>query len=207
MTNQSETEERILLAATEIFIEKGKDGARMQDIADHAKINKALLHYYFRSKDQLYYIVFEKIFTGFLRTISSTLSVDKDFKVVLNDFIDKYIDAISKHRMIFRFFIWEIQEGGENIGKIIPRIFEKLGFQGNPFITAIKNAIDTKQIRKTEPAQLFISVISLCVFPFVAKPIMEKIVPEIQIPISEYTEQRKQAVFDVIWNGIKPGNV
>ena len=54
------TEQTILEAAKKIFIHKGMDGARMQEIADEAGINKALLHYYFRSKDKL----FEAIFTG-----------------------------------------------------------------------------------------------------------------------------------------------
>ena len=56
-----QTEEKIFEAATEVFIEKGMDGARMQDIADHAGINKALLHYYYRTKDQLFNAVFEMI--------------------------------------------------------------------------------------------------------------------------------------------------
>ena len=58
---EKQTEERIFESATEIFIEKGMDGARMQDIADHAWINKALLHYYYRSKEHLFEAVFEKM--------------------------------------------------------------------------------------------------------------------------------------------------
>ena len=45
------TEEKIIDAATDVFVQKGMDGARMQEIADLAGINKALLHYYFRSKE------------------------------------------------------------------------------------------------------------------------------------------------------------
>ena len=56
-----QTEDKIFEAATEVFVSKGMDGARMQDIADHAGINKALLHYYYRTKDHLFNAVFEKI--------------------------------------------------------------------------------------------------------------------------------------------------
>ena len=59
--NDKQTEEKIFDAATDVFVEKGMDGARMQDIANHAGINKALLHYYFRTKDQLFNAVFEMI--------------------------------------------------------------------------------------------------------------------------------------------------
>ena len=58
---EKQTEDRIFESATEIFIEKGMDGARMQDIANHAGINKALLHYYYRTKDHLFEAVFEKM--------------------------------------------------------------------------------------------------------------------------------------------------
>ena len=59
--NDKQTEEKIFEAATDVFVEKGMDGARMQDIANHAGINKALLHYYYRTKDHLFNAVFEKI--------------------------------------------------------------------------------------------------------------------------------------------------
>ena len=59
--NDKQTEEKIFEAATEVFEEKGMDGARMQDIANHAGINKSLLHYYFRTKDHLFNAVFEKL--------------------------------------------------------------------------------------------------------------------------------------------------
>ncbi len=55
----SDTKEKILQTAISIFREKGKDGAKMQEIADGAGINKAMLHYYFSSKDQLFQEVFK----------------------------------------------------------------------------------------------------------------------------------------------------
>jgi len=51
---------RILDAAREVFVERGLDGARMQDIADKAGINKALLHYYFRNKEKLFELILKK---------------------------------------------------------------------------------------------------------------------------------------------------
>lgn len=56
------TETEILIAAKEIFQQKGMAGARMQEIADKAKINKALLHYYYRSKQLLFEAVFKSAF-------------------------------------------------------------------------------------------------------------------------------------------------
>ncbi|HNA17232.1 MAG TPA: helix-turn-helix domain-containing protein, partial [Ferruginibacter sp.] len=58
--HNKDTEQKILESARNVFIQKGLAGARMQDIADHAGVNKALLHYYFTSKDKLFNIVFEQ---------------------------------------------------------------------------------------------------------------------------------------------------
>ena len=63
MNNLSDhtTEQKILDAAEVVFHEKGFDGARMQEIADKATINKGLLHYYFKSKDALFDAIFNPI--------------------------------------------------------------------------------------------------------------------------------------------------
>ena len=55
--NELGTEEKIIIAARNIFTKKGMNGARMQEIADEAGINKALLHYYYRNKEQLFFAV------------------------------------------------------------------------------------------------------------------------------------------------------
>ena len=83
MESTTETEAKIIQAATEVFLEKGKDGARMQEIAQKANINKALLHYYFRSKDKLYEKVFrEKVF-NFLDELFSSVPETNEIKTVL----------------------------------------------------------------------------------------------------------------------------
>ena len=78
MTIQDQTtEKKILDAAKVVFLEKGFDGARMQEIADEAKINKALLHYYFRSKDKLFDAIFHEAFQQFLPHIAEIMMTQK----------------------------------------------------------------------------------------------------------------------------------
>ena len=67
------TEQKIFEAALEVFASKGRDGARMQEIADHAGINRPLLHYYFRSKSQLYEAVFAHGFKQFISSLSQSV--------------------------------------------------------------------------------------------------------------------------------------
>ncbi len=74
------TEQKILEAARQVFLKKGWNGARMQEIADEAGINKALLHYYYRSKDKLFEAVFNEIFTQFITKVSLVLLSDAPVK-------------------------------------------------------------------------------------------------------------------------------
>ena len=70
------TEERILAAAKKVFIHKGMYGARMQDIADEAGINKALLHYYFRNKEKLFEVIFKDAAGQLFPTINMIFESD-----------------------------------------------------------------------------------------------------------------------------------
>ena len=74
----SNTEGKILIAARQVFIEKGLAGARMQDIADRAEINKAMLHYYFKNKEMLFELIFKetagRLFPHFEKLMDSDLN-------------------------------------------------------------------------------------------------------------------------------------
>ena len=74
-----ETETRIFDAALTVFASKGRDGARMQEIADHAGINRALLHYYFRTKQQLYQAVFAHLFQQYVNSFRESLRLEGTF--------------------------------------------------------------------------------------------------------------------------------
>jgi AcrR family transcriptional regulator len=87
--NDKQTEDKIFESATEVFTEKGMDGARMQDIANHAGINKALLHYYFRTTDRLFDAVFEKvagkIFMKFAPVLEKNLTQEEKKRLILRE--------------------------------------------------------------------------------------------------------------------------
>ena len=89
--NDKLTEEKIFEAATEVFVEKGMDGARMQDIADHAGINKTLLHYYYRTKEKLFTTVFEmiarKLFKKFAPVFDENLSLEDKIRFFFKEHI------------------------------------------------------------------------------------------------------------------------
>ncbi|MEJ2055399.1 MAG: TetR family transcriptional regulator, partial [Calditrichaceae bacterium] len=91
MVKPDDKEEIILRAAMDVFVEKGQYGAKMQEIADRAGINKALLHYYYRSKEKLYIHIFKYIFRKIASEVLELLKSDLPFEELLRTFISKSI--------------------------------------------------------------------------------------------------------------------
>ncbi len=119
--NDKQTEEKIFESATEVFIEKGMDGARMQDIADHAGINKSLLHYYYRTKDHLFNAVFEMIagqmFKKFAPVFDENLSLEEKIRF----FFREHITFLQKNPRLPAFLLNEFHRNPERIRKLVQK--------------------------------------------------------------------------------------
>src|SRR5690606_25415274 len=116
--NHTEIETKILKTAKKVFLEKGMAGARMQDIADKAKINKSLLHYYFKNKQTLFNIVFNQVFSIVAPQINNILNDDSAIEDKIRNFTSSYYSFRQKHPHLANFVIHELNEN--------PDFFEKL---------------------------------------------------------------------------------
>ncbi|WP_423126681.1 TetR/AcrR family transcriptional regulator [Gaoshiqia sp. Z1-71] len=195
------TEEKILDAATTVFVRKGMDGARMQEIADEAKINKALLHYYFRSKDKLFDAIFSKIISFAFPKIGQILQSDIDFKSKVEQAIDTYLDLLLKYPYLPGFILKEVNRD--------PSVFFKLvikhGFSPKPIFKIISEAMDRGEIIRMKPEHLVVNVISLCVFPFAGKPVISFVAfDEDKEATRAFLEERKEEVKRFVLRAIEP---
>ncbi len=198
-----DTEARILDAAKQTFLKKGKDGARMQDIARVAGINPALLHYYFRSKDRLYETVLRSLIREFIDLVLSPAGAAEDFPTFLRGFIDNYIDVIAEHTELTRFILWELERGGSLLVSELRKALQRRGMGPVPFQAQIRAAIEQGEIRPLAPEHLILSIIGMCVYPFLARPIVEKLFQIPDITSQEFREQRKEEVFRLLWYGLQ----
>jgi AcrR family transcriptional regulator len=200
MQKDLSTEEKILSAAKKVFLAKGMDGARMQDIADEAGINKALLHYYFRSKDKLFEQIFLEVASSFLPRIFSILEAESTLFEKIERFCDEYISQIMKTPYVPIFILNEINRQPKTflkkvLGNNKPPI-EKLQQQ-------IRRDIKAGTIKPIEPIQLLMNVLSLCLFPFLACPMVQLITGMDNKQFNEMMERRKKEVPQLIINAIK----
>ncbi|MDX2414137.1 MAG: TetR/AcrR family transcriptional regulator [Bacteroidales bacterium] len=180
------TEAKIFDAATEEFEDKGMDGARMQDIADRAGINKALLHYYFRTKDKLFMAVFDKLAEKMFKKFAGIFELDMPMNKKLEYFFTEHISFLEKNPKLPMFILREINRNPELLEKFLSKInLENIK-------NGIRKNIPRKDMPKDEFAHLMVSIVSLSVFPIVAKPIIEGILSKQEISYDKFIEERKQ---------------
>jgi TetR/AcrR family transcriptional regulator len=194
------TEEKILLAARNVFIREGLAGARMQDIADEAGINKAMLHYYFRSKDKLFETIFAEVAGRFLPQVNAILNSELSLFEKIHAFCEEYMDNVSKNPFIPLFVINEMNRQPKDFLK---KLFRTDKPQLEKFFFQLNDAIRKKQIKQVNPFDLLINTVSLCVFPFLAKPLFQLLSGASETQFRSIIEERKRNVPRLIIDSIK----
>ena len=194
------TETEILIAAKEIFQQKGMAGARMQEIADKAKINKALLHYYYRSKQLLFEAVFKSAFSLLAPQLNKVLNDDSDLFEKIRKFTENYVSFVIKHPYLPNFVIQELNKNPEFVQKLRS---EKNFPSIEKFKLQVSNAIKQGIIKPIEAEQLFINIISLNIFPFIGEPLLMALVNVDKESYNKILENRKTEVAEFIINSIK----
>ncbi|HEX3006799.1 MAG TPA: TetR/AcrR family transcriptional regulator [Bacteroidales bacterium] len=205
MTEQDKTtEETIFDSAREEFIEKGFDGARMQEIAKRAGINKAMLHYYYRTKEKLFDAIFEKVFKSFLPGVFEVMQSEASLSHKIEAFVNAYLTLIYNNPHIPSFIIHELNRSPERLsalfGTLIGSVREKAFGQ---FAVSIRKEVEKGSIVPIEPEHLVINILALCIFPVVASPIIKGVFfdnnkEEYKI----FLEQRKVEVARFVINSI-----
>jgi TetR/AcrR family transcriptional regulator len=198
--NDKLTEERIFEAATEVFVDKGMDGARMQDIASHAGINKALLHYYYRTKDQLFNAVFEMIAGKILKKFAPVFDESLTLEEKIRFFYKEHITFLQENPKLPGFILNEINRNPARIKKLLRNIhFEKLWIN---LYEQHKEELKKYNISEETLPQLMISIAALSVFPFAARGLIEGILERVGADFDEYIEERKTYAADFVIKAI-----
>jgi TetR/AcrR family transcriptional regulator len=187
--SDKQTEEKIFEAATNVFVEKGMDGARMQDIANHAGINKALLHYYFRTKDQLFDTVFEMIARKTLKKFAPVFDDNLNLEEKIKFFFKEHIKFLQENPRLPGFILNEISRNPARIKKLLKNVDFEMLWQN--LYSQHKDELEKYNITENNIAQIMVSIASISVFPFAARGIVEGILGKVGIEFDDFIEQRK----------------
>jgi TetR/AcrR family transcriptional regulator len=194
-------EENILAAAKKVFVRKGMSGARMQDIADEAGINKALVHYYFRNKEKLFEVIFRDAAQQLFPRINIIFDAELPLFEKLERFAEEYITVIIENPYLPLFVLNEINQD--------PHRFLQKMWSGktrpNPtkFLEQIEREVKRGTIKRISPIQLLMNLLSMCVFPFVAQPMFQVNLGIDEMQFRAIMEQRKKEIPRFIIDSIR----
>lgn len=195
------TEEKIFEAAAEVFEEKGLAGSRMQEIADRAGINKALLHYYFRTKEKLFDAVFSHLAGFMFQKLFACIDNDLPLDEKLQMFYQEHISFLQKHPRLPAFIFNEINQHPERLLQVFGN--DRIISMRQKLFDQLDEEMKAGRIRQIDKVQLLINIVALSVFPFAAQGIVRIIMKEEQIQFDDFVEQRKTELPVFIINAMK----
>jgi TetR/AcrR family transcriptional regulator len=192
------TRAAILKAASEIFAKKGLAGARTDSIAAAAGVNKAMLYYYFKSKEGLYEAVVEDQFAGFNKQAIEVLSSPGSARAALLSYVNLHFDFISERNQSASLFQQMTMDRHEFLKGLVRRYFAA---RGRALGEVIARGIRTGEFRKVDPFQTSVSIIALIVFYFSSAPVL-KILGHSEAYSSRNLDRRKREVLDFVRHGL-----
>ncbi|WP_163516897.1 TetR/AcrR family transcriptional regulator [Gelidibacter japonicus] len=200
MKKEETTEHQILDAAKDVFQSKGMDGARMQEIADKAGINKAMLHYYYRSKQLLFEAVFKNAFSLLAPQLNAILNDDSSIEDKIRKFTSDYTSFMMKHPYLPNFIINELNRNED----FILKLKDNTGFPNlEKFKTKVDSEIREGILKPIDADQLFVNILALNIFPFLGKPLVKALTKKDEKSYKAFVESRKIEVANFIINSIK----
>jgi TetR/AcrR family transcriptional regulator len=194
--HEGDTEGRILDAAHAVFVQRGTAGARMQDIAREAGVNQALLHYYFRSKDRLAEAVFRRTAAELFPQVVQVMTSDMSLEEKVGKVVEIEINHLSRTPGLPGYIISELHHHPQRVRQLIaaltgatpedvrPRVLERVRQQ-------IDAAVRAGRLRPIAPEQFLVNLLSLCVFPFAARPLLMVLLGLDQQDFSRFIEDRR----------------
>jgi TetR/AcrR family transcriptional regulator len=193
-----ESRATILRAAAREFSEHGIAGARTDAIARAAKVNKALLYYYFKDKETLYGAVLDNAFSGMKAAVFQALDSDLPPREKIMAYVGAYFDFIASNQMYPRLMQREMMRAREGHSEHIERlvsthfqpIYRRVG-------ELLHQGIAQGEFRKVDPAHFVPSMVAMIVFYFSSAPVMQRITGFNPLT-PERIAERRAAVLDFI---------
>lgn len=208
-TRSTQTEQRILDAAHRVFLRRGSAGARTQEIADEAGVNKALLHYYFRTKERLAAAVFARAASRLLPPVIATLASDEELETKIERVIDIELDVLLRHPYLPGYIISELTHNPARAKQLIAAL---TGIAVEDLAPRVRDVVARQlrararegKMRPIAPDQFILNLLSLCVFPFAARPMVQAVLNLDDEAFASLIARRKRDLPTFFLQGLRP---
>lgn len=209
-TRDRDTEHRILDAAHAVFIRRGTAGARMQEIAKQAGVNQALLHYYFRSKEQLARSAFERAAAQLLPVVIDVMGSDDELERKVARVIALEIEHLSRAPYVPGYIISEVTHHPERANQLIVAMTQGLtpDIVRSRIFSTVARQIDERvaagRMRPISPASFMVNLISLCIFPFAARPMLQAMLGLDEAGFAQFIGHRRDDLTSFFLGALRP---
>lgn len=206
MTTNDNMELRIREVAQQLFFEQGYAATSTTQIAKEVGCTQALVHYYYRTKENLFRQIFLEQVLAALNVIGRSLANEESFDRFIEQAISMYFDALSSNPRLPFFVLEELVNNPER------RKYMRENFVKNPsyamlymqFDARLKHEQQAGHITKITPFDLMITIASLTVFTFVSLPMFQDLLAQTDDQVRDYIAHRKSEVIRMVKKILKP---
>ncbi|HZX74730.1 MAG TPA: TetR/AcrR family transcriptional regulator [Cyclobacteriaceae bacterium] len=191
------TEKLIKETAKRVFFQKGRLKATTQEIADEAGVNRALIHYYFRSREQMLDMLLDEVIREKKAKMVSILSAPLPFKEKIAQYISYLVDRGISYPYLENFIISEIARSPEKREIICARDSVK---SSDLIKKELHEEIERGGIAPITPEHFMVNLSSLCNYPLLAKSIFQTVHGMTDASYKKFLLDRKQVIFRTIFN-------
>ncbi len=203
--HQNNKERAILAAAQEEFLDKGFDGARTTSIAKNAGVTHAMLHYYFKTKEQLFAQIFEQLIGEMAQNLALLFAdSNKPFLERIKEGLALHFDFVTANPRLPLFLIREIANRPDRIHIIESTITSSAGRLFTTLQQSIDEAASRGEILPIAAPTLLIDMLSLNVFPHLVRPVFNEFIAQSTQEAEQFLETRKQENIKIITQRLSP---
>lgn len=205
MTEDQNSRVRILEAARLEFIKKGLAGARMQEIADHAAINKAMLHYYFGTKEKLYEHVLIDLHSHFAKSVLNKRADNQSAEGLITAIVETMFQHHLQEHGFIKLLVREAITDARVLKRILPQVMT--GKTANDKRLFLISEIETLQFQGAfrsdiQPMHIALNIIGLIAASLIQVSVYPALIETNDEALATFLEERKAAVIKCLAQGL-----
>lgn len=197
------TEQAILKAAEELFLEQGFEQTTTKQIAQRAGCNQALLHYYYRTKDNLFVQIFEEkakfIATHFLDINSTAQTLEER----ISQMVELHFELFRKNPRLVPFLLKEVLSDPVRVAPILDKIKQYMVKIFGKIDEALHEEIEKGAARPVSTLNVILTLVSLDMAPFIIAPVLQRVLDLTDEQLDEQLDKRKPEVVEILLRQIR----
>lgn len=196
-----QTKAKILAAAEVVFHENGFKGARTTLIAKKAGVSRTMLHYYYRTKEDLFHEVLQNSFGFFVEHAQKIFTAENDLKALIDSLIDLLFEVLMEKPGLPSFIVNILNETPELITNLPIIKEEKLPTLFDAFL---KSARKKKEIHSSISGEdLLLNIYGLCAIPYLVAPLISFKENRTETEMDLFLENRRNTIKTFVWSGLQ----